>query len=141
MCEIGFNLSTHKKNSISIPDQSLLQLQGISENLTEVAPHDAKALNSLRFKRKYGLQPKFVRMRELHLLLFYLTRSYDAPDTSGSDHAVSKAEMVESVKAAAGEAGWDEAVERDVSEGRVEVYRKDLDWRTFIPPMPQHDVS
>ena len=26
---------------------------------------------------RYGLQPKFIRMRELHLLLFYLTRDYD----------------------------------------------------------------
>ena len=26
--------------------------------------------------RKYGLQPKFIRMRELHLLLFYLCRNF-----------------------------------------------------------------
>ena len=34
------------------------------------------ATSSQRLGRKYGLQPKFVKMRELHLLMFYLIYGY-----------------------------------------------------------------
>ena len=36
----------------------------------------AAATSSQRLGRKYGLQPKFVKMRELHLLMFYLIYGY-----------------------------------------------------------------
>ena len=122
----------------------MLQLQGITQEVSD-QPADVKPPlnpNSMHFRRKYGLQPKFVRMRELHLLLFYLTRSYDAqvpaPYVPGAAEA--RAEIVTAARANAG-AGWDESVERDVAEGKVEVYRKEIEWRTFIPPLPQHEVT
>ena len=43
---------------------------------------------TLRFGRKYGLQPKFVKMRELHLLLFYLIHGYTGDENLDQQQAI-----------------------------------------------------
>ena len=50
-------------------------------------------------KKKYGVQPKFVKMRELHSLLFYLTHCYagqpdlDQKQLLGKHHSPSHATL------------------------------------------------
>jgi hypothetical protein len=87
---------------------------------------------SFRFTRLYGLQPKFVRMRELHSLMFYLTNSY------AGDVNLDKAEALKSIKQAVG-SSYTQDLENELET--MDICTKELNWRTFIPPLPVHDVS
>ncbi len=87
--------------------------------------------------RFYGLQPKFVRMRELHLFLFYLTRGYEGVGTA----AESEDQRLAAAKDVARHCGSDvdEQLENELTA--MDIYRpEELDWRTFIPPLPEHQV-
>ncbi len=90
------------------------------------------------FVRRFGLQPKFVRMRELHMLLFYLTRGYEGELRTDQDSAV---EAVLS-GCPAGASRADEALARELHG--MDIYRvregAAADWRTFIPPLPKHEA-
>merc|ERR1740128_565732 len=77
--------------------------------------------------RRYGLQPKFVRMRELHILLFYLSRNYTG------DARLDQTEILNKLK----EEGRFE--EGDLKElDSVTLYTKEVGWKMFIPPLREH---
>ena len=59
-------------DSVRSSVDAVLELEGAAG---QNSPVKLSKTATLRFGRKYGLQPKFVKMRELHLLLFYLTQS------------------------------------------------------------------
>ena len=54
--------------------ESLAELEKLETTLESGA---GSSSSSQRLGRKYGLQPKFVKMRELHLLMFYLIYAYN----------------------------------------------------------------
>ena len=58
--------------------ESLAEMSELEETLAteKITTKTATATSSQRLGRKYGLQPKFVKMRELHLLMFYLIYGY-----------------------------------------------------------------
>ena len=58
--------------------ESLAEMSELEETLAaeKNTAKTATATSSQRLGRKYGLQPKFVKMRELHLLMFYLIYGY-----------------------------------------------------------------
>ena len=88
-----------------------------------------KAMYNQRFGRKYGLQPKFVRMRELHLLLHYLIYSYDGDTGLEQGAAVSKLRQLGLA---------DQSVEDELRDRKI--YNSDITWRMFVPPLPRHQV-
>ena len=85
-----------------------------------------------RWQRVYGLLPRFASMRELHCLLFYLTRCY-AGDTD-----LDKEEALAAIRKEAG-SSFDVEIESHLQ--RTDIFTKRLSWRSFIPPLPTHEVS
>ncbi len=85
------------------------------------------------YVRRYGLQPKFVRMRELHQILFYLTRGYAG---------VLQEDQQAAVQALARLCGphFDDRLARELEAIEI-YYTESLDWKMFIPPLPKLEVS
>jgi len=80
-----------------------------------------------RFGRPYGLQPKFVKMRELHQVLYYLIRGYTGVE--GLDQGEARAALEEQ-----GVMG-----PREVEElATMTIYSTAVSWQMFVPPLPSH---
>jgi len=77
------------------------------------------------FGKKYGYQPKCVRMKILHQLLFYIVHDY-----SGDPELDQEKALAVLSKSA--------AVTNDVEQEMSRIYKPVLDWRMFIPPLPVH---
>ncbi len=73
-----------------------LSRQLLAEEEDEVGEKAGKPLPTL--VRKYGLQPKFVRMRDLHLLLFYLTRGYEGRRTRSEEEDKKEEDRAEAAR-------------------------------------------
>jgi hypothetical protein len=83
--------------------------------------------SSQRFGRRYGLQPKFVKMRELHLLLYYLIHGYTGQE--GVDQAAARGRLAEQ--------GLLAGAEEQELEG-MRLYTEEVGWKMFVPPLPSH---
>ena len=81
-----------------------------------------------KFGRINGVKPKFLRTRELHKYLFYLTRDYQGSRDSTKTDLINHLRQ-ESIDVNA-------TIEAELES--MDVYTSDLSWRTFIPPLPQH---
>jgi len=80
-----------------------------------------------KINKRYGLQPKFVRMRELHLLLFYLSKDYTG------DTDLDQFQALKSLQ------DRDQLSQEDIRElSKCQMYMSNPDWRMFIPPLPKH---
>lgn len=75
--------------------------------------------------KQYGYQPKFVRMKTMHKLLFYLIHDYAG--VSDLDQQAVK-ETLNDITPISVE------IEREMPP----VYFPAVDWRMFIPPLPEH---
>ena len=86
------------------------------------------------FDKKYGRinggKPKFVRARELHKYLFFLTRHYTG-----------KSGLKEESLKLAKKQGFPVTNTIETELQNIEVFQKDTSWKTFVPPLPQHTVS
>jgi len=91
------------------------------------ATSPGKVTYNQRFGRKYGLQPKFVRMRELHLLLHYLIYGYTGNTELDQSSATAKMHHLGLV---------DTSLTGELQDRRI--YCPDISWRMFIPPLPTH---
>ena len=80
----------------------------------------------------YGLLPRFASMRELHCFLFYLTRCY------AGDADLDKEEAMDAIRKEAG-SSFDAEIESHLQ--KTEIFTKRLSWRSFVPPLPTHEVS
>jgi len=78
-------------------------------------------------KKRYGLQPKFIRMREVHLLFFYLCRDYTGDVNLDQFKALHKLQD---------DGFLDTEDIREVS--KCQIYSTSVDWKMFIPPLPSH---
>lgn len=75
--------------------------------------------------KQYGYQPKFVRMKTMHKLLYYLIHDYaGVPDL---DQSAVK-ETLSDITPLSPE------IEREMPP----VFFPAVDWRMFIPPLPEH---
>ncbi|CAL4088885.1 unnamed protein product, partial [Meganyctiphanes norvegica] len=77
---------------------------------------------------KGSLGPKFVRMRELHQLLFYLVWGYQGKENLDQEESW----------AAIGRANPDVQLSQDQREAMPTVYCPELSFKMFIPPLPNH---
>ncbi|KAK5648994.1 hypothetical protein RI129_003886 [Pyrocoelia pectoralis] len=74
--------------------------------------------------REYGYMPKFVRMRTLHELLFYLI--YNSPQ---GQQVTDVAEMFRE---------FNVSVDENDLEEMPPIYCREVGWKMFIPPIPCH---
>ena len=81
--------------------------------------------------RKYGLQPKFIRMRELHLLLFYLCRNFTGRKKTEEE----KLTFIEEIKSL-GNVEMTYEIENELSS--IDIYQSEVCWTMFISPLPSH---
>ena len=107
--------------------------ESISISLNEMSGAAKESPNKpvIEFKNKrgfdYGYKPKFVKTRELHLLLYYLTRDYTGKKQD-------KSVVIEDAK----RQGIDvtEEIEKELEE--MDIFQPDINWKTFINPLPHH---
>ena len=106
----------------------------IKKSLSEMTQIGSKIKSPLKLnysnKKKgneYGYKPKFVRARELHCFLFYLTR-----DFTGQEY--SKDVLLEDVKRQA--INFTDEIEAELDS--MKIFQPDLNWKTFINPLPKH---
>ncbi len=85
-----------------------------------------------KFIGLYGLQPKFIRMRELHKFMFYLTRAYDGQEVTDREM------MLNEIRKEVG-SNLDQTIQDELSE--IKVYHKGISWKSFVPPLPIHQVN
>lgn len=95
--------------------------------------HDlSKSYTTVNFKydstvgKRYGLTPKFIKMKTMHVMLFYLVY----------DHVgVPKVSQEEQIKILRSN-GY------DIDDGLVQefstIYNTEVSWKMFIPPLPKH---
>ncbi|XP_074101473.1 general transcription factor 3C polypeptide 1 [Cotesia typhae] len=81
----------------------------------------------LKAGRDYGYKPKFIRMKIMHKLLFYLIYEYKGEN-------LSKIDQIERLRAEGNE------ISDKMAEEISEIYYRDVDWRMFIPPLPEHST-
>lgn len=86
---------------------------------------------SLKFVRSVakirGLKPKFIRMRILHELFFYLTYGYE-----GSGEPLTENEVSDLFKS------YCITLSEEDLKNMPAIYVKELSWKMFIPPLPLH---
>ncbi|KAL0120525.1 hypothetical protein PUN28_008329 [Cardiocondyla obscurior] len=82
--------------------------------------YDAKA------GKRYGLSPKFIRMRMMHILLFYL--AYDHPGAP----KVSQQKQIEILKSN----GYE--IDDNLIQEFGTIYNTEISWKMFVPPLPKH---
>ncbi|KAJ8949184.1 hypothetical protein NQ318_021677 [Aromia moschata] len=77
--------------------------------------------------KSYGFKPKFIRMRVIHEVLFYLIYSYDKQSVPLTNDEV--ADLFRSYRI--------DLTEEDL-EKMPKIYCKEMSWKMFIPPLPYH---
>ncbi|XP_011696801.1 PREDICTED: general transcription factor 3C polypeptide 1 isoform X2 [Wasmannia auropunctata] len=118
---------TDKQDKADKTDKS----SGSKERLQE-PNKTASKLSSVNYKydaragKHYGFSPKFVRMRMMHILLFYLV--YDHPGVP----KLSQQEQVKILKSK----GYE--MDDDLVQEFSTIYNTDVSWKMFIPPLPKH---
>ncbi|XP_014483912.1 PREDICTED: general transcription factor 3C polypeptide 1 [Dinoponera quadriceps] len=76
--------------------------------------------------KRYGLCPKFVKMKTMHILFFYLV--YDHVGVP----AVSQQEQIEILRAN------DYEIDDDLAQEFSTIYTTEVGWKMFVPPLPKH---
>ena len=76
--------------------------------------------------KKYGYNPKFLRMKSLHILLFYLI--YEHPGHLN----ISKQEQIEKLRSEG------VSIDDELAAEMSEIFTNEVDWKMFIPPLPNH---
>ncbi|XP_066992630.2 general transcription factor 3C polypeptide 1 [Anabrus simplex] len=114
-------VKTQQENDSESLEESAEELKAITGKVKKMS-----LVYDKKIGRKYGLSPKFVRMRILHQILFYLIYDYQGNDNMDQkevvDYFISK------------EIEIDDALASDLPK----VYFKDVNWRMFIPPLRRH---
>ena len=107
-------------------DASLAEMKQQVEQVNK-SPIKVKYIKSCLF----GVyKPKFVRAREFHSFLFYLTRDYDGRECS-------KDLLIQDAKRQGISVTPDVEIELD----SMKIYQNEINWKTFINPLPKHSVS
>lgn len=114
----------NKENAVDKLSDSKEQLQElsktVSKNTSSVSyKYDAKA------GKQYGLNPKFLRMQTMHVLLFYLI--YNHPGIP----KLSQQKQIEILKSNNFEID-------DLIQEFSTIYNIEVGWKMFIPPLPKH---
>ncbi|XP_037803043.1 general transcription factor 3C polypeptide 1-like [Penaeus monodon] len=119
------------KSSVGASMQELKQMHQVSTTAVPAAEVEAGVASAVVKKEpgvKGSLGPKFVRMCELHKLLFYLVYGY-----SGKEDM----DQVEAWQTIASSSPEAQIHAEDLSTYPM-VYYAELSWKMFIPPLPNH---
>lgn len=112
--------------------QSLNQLKQMTDNEKMAAKTSSKK-EKMTFNKSYGkangVKPKFVRARELHKFLFYLSRDFTGHPGSNAE------DLIKSAKKQGISINKD--LEKNLKKEH-DIFQKTLSWQTFIPPLPKH---
>lgn len=123
------NITTHRDeefltDSVSESLAEMNELEGVDKG-ANISP--TKPAGSQRIGRKYGLQPKFVKMREMHLLLYYLIYGYSGEPGLNQDETALKLKSTGII---------DDNVIDEMKN--MVLYTGEVSWKMFIPPLPAH---
>ncbi|XP_045025411.1 general transcription factor 3C polypeptide 1 isoform X2 [Daphnia magna] len=88
-----------------------------------------KVVHATNSGRVYGTEPKCIRVKEIHTLLYYLVYGYDGE--LFSDQAQAR-------EALRNENPILEGVDDEAFENLPDIYKTKLGWQTFIEPLPAH---
>ncbi|CAH1963347.1 unnamed protein product [Acanthoscelides obtectus] len=88
---------------------------------------DVKIKFSQKVARQYGVKPKFIRMRILHELLYYLSYTHEALQEPLTQEQVKELFKTYCI----------ELTEEELNQ-MPPIYCNELSWRTFIGPLPDH---
>lgn len=123
--------SESKPDSISDDDD----LNSVNASVKEmqqslsVASLKGETLNQdRRAARKYGIMPKFVKMRELHCFLYYLTRDFTGDKAKANDCKDQLLNKLGSLR--------DADMERELHER--DLFQCSIGQHMFVPPLPSH---
>lgn len=105
----------------------------VKESITEMKQlTNAKGELNIKLDRTkgktYGYAPKFVRMRELHELLFYLIREMTECAPLNNKQIV---DLLKNSKV--------KMTPPDIAE-LPPIYQNEINWKMFIPPLPKHST-
>ncbi|XP_012253071.2 general transcription factor 3C polypeptide 1 isoform X2 [Athalia rosae] len=76
--------------------------------------------------KRYGYSPKFVRMKVLHIFLFYSVYDHPGEPTESKDAQVANLRKN----------GYE--IDAELEEEMSTVYNSEIGWKMFIPPLPKH---
>ena len=126
---------TNIKNLKQLKPPDTIDTNLDNSNIPTIAEKTKDSFTSPKYDksqgRKYGLQPKFIRMRELHLLLFYLCRNFTGKKLTDDE----KERFVESLKSQ-DTLSVTNQVEQELSA--LDIYQSQVCWTMFISPLPSH---
>ena len=136
--KMKFNIHSRPETgtSTSKSKDSEFLTDSVSESLAEIAELEDSSQSgdgslggavSIRHGRKYGLQPKFVKMRELHLLLYYLIYGYTGDPELEQETTRANLQCPGALT---------EEVMEEMTDRRL--YSSSVSWKMFIPPLPAH---
>lgn len=105
----------------SVGEMSVLN----SSYSTKASLDPATFKRSGKLGKQYGYQPKFVRMKTMHKLLFYVIHDYAG--ISDLDQQTVKETLNDITP-----------LSPEIVQEMPQVFFPAVDWRMFIPPLPQH---
>lgn len=114
---------TDKQDKVDKSSDSKERLQEpnkLSKSLSANYKYDIQA------GKRYGLCAKFLRMRTMHILLFYLV--YDHPGIP----KLSQQKQIEILKSN----GYE--IDDDLVREFSTIYNTEISWKMFVPPLPKH---
>ncbi|KAK3919691.1 General transcription factor 3C polypeptide 1 [Frankliniella fusca] len=119
------------KMKMIIPDAKL-NLTSINQSVGEMSALESSVSTktptlkrSGKLGKQYGYQPKFVRMKTMHKVLFYVIHDYGG--VSDLDQQSVKETLNDITP-----------LSPEVEKEMPHVFFPAVDWRMFIPPLPQH---
>lgn len=123
------------RTSAPVKPESEFLIPTVSESLAAMqeleqvrgSPMRSTKPSSQRHGRRYGLQPKFVKMRELHQLLFYLIHGYQGQEELEQEAARGQLRSQGLLA---------EQEEQELQGMRL--YQTEVGWSMFLPPLPSH---
>lgn len=113
-----------KQDKADKPLDSKEQLQELNKTASKLPSANYKY--DTKAGKRYGLSPKFIRMRSMHILLFYLV--YDHPGIP----KLSQQKQVEILKSN----GYE--IDDDLIQEFSTIYNTEVNWKMFVPPLPKH---
>ncbi|KAK0180773.1 hypothetical protein PV327_003123 [Microctonus hyperodae] len=121
------NKSPHETNNVSNDEKISASKRAIetwTQEHREVIPNNL-VINT-RAGKDYGYSPKFIRMRVMHRLIYYLI--YEHPGQSN----LTRQQQIEQLRGQGHEI--DDVMEKEMSE----IFDTKINWKMFIPPIPIH---
>ncbi|XP_015188892.1 PREDICTED: general transcription factor 3C polypeptide 1 [Polistes dominula] len=125
-CLLGSSKSkTNPKNNVDKTPRNNTENTKKRPKILSAIPNTSKY--DPKAARKLGYSPKFVRMQELHFLIYYLVYEHPGEDT------LSKNEQIKLLRAN------DFSITDSLAQEMSKIYTTEVGWKMFLPSLPQHN--